>query len=121
MDDFNSNNQANVEKFLQAMGEYQPPIPDAAVAHILAESGLSTSDTRVSRILNVACQKFISEVLQDCANAARQRVKSESNSDSKRQALDLQMSDLKASLKNKGICIDRPDFIVSIPQKNQEE
>lgn len=108
----------NIERFLRGMAEYPPPIPDAVVMHILAQAGLSTSDPRVHRTLNVACQKFITDVIEDCALAAQRRVKG--TKQGKKEKPDLQVSDLKVALETRGIHVHRPEFIVSIPSKNQE-
>ena len=108
----------NIEKFLKGMTEYPPPIPDAVVMHVLAQAGLATSDPRVHRTLNVACQKFITDVIHDCAIAAGQRVKRTSKG--KKEKPDLQVSDLKIALETRGIHVHRPEFIVSIPSKNKE-
>ncbi|KAH0785925.1 transcription initiation factor TFIID subunit 10-like protein [Histomonas meleagridis] len=99
------------------MAEYPPPIPDAVISHILSEAGLSTSDIRVCRTLNVACQKFISDVLEDCASIAKQRKKSTTKD--KLKNIDLQVSDLKAALEMRDIHVHRPEFIVSIPQTEE--
>jgi len=112
--------QANIEKFLSGMTEYPPPIPDTVICHVLAEAGLSTTDPRVHRTLNVACQKFIADILDDCAVAAKQRAKPAKSSSSKKK-LDLQLSDLKAALELRGIRCHRPEFIVSIPKTENDE
>lgn len=109
---------ANIEQFLKSMTEYLPPIPDAVVMHVLAQAGLSTSDPRVHRTLNVACQKFIAEVVEDCAIAATQRRGRNKQNKTK---LDLQVSDLKAALETRGIHVHRPEFIVSIPSKHKDQ
>ena len=111
---------ANIEKFLRGMSEYPSPIPDTVIMHVLAEAGLQTSDPRVHRTLNVAIQKFITEVLTDCATAAKQRNKAAQSSSSKK-SLDLQVSDLKWVLERRDIHVYRPEFIVSIPQTGHEE
>jgi transcription initiation factor TFIID subunit 10 len=110
---------ANIEKFLKGMSEYPPPIPDAVIMRILAEAGLATSDARVHRTLNVACQKFIDDVLQDCAANAKRRVKRNKSGGSKK-GLDLQVSDLKVALENRSIHVHRPEFIVSIPKTGHD-
>lgn len=106
----------NIDIFLRGMAEYPPPIPDAVIMHILAEAGLSTSDPRVHRTLNVACQKFISDVLDDCACVARQKKKGKGG---KQKGLDLEVSDLKVALEMRNIHIHRPEFIVSMPQAEE--
>ncbi|KAK8891000.1 Transcription initiation factor TFIID subunit 10 [Tritrichomonas musculus] len=112
---------ANIEKFLRGMSEYPSPIPDTVIMHVLAEAGLQTSDPRVHRTLNVAIQKFITEVLADCATAAKQRNKASQQSSSSKKSLDLQVSDLKCVLERRDIHVYRPEFIVSIPQNGHEE
>jgi transcription initiation factor TFIID subunit 10 len=106
---------ANIEKFLRSMNEYPPPIPDTVVMHVLAEAGMSTSDRPVHRTLNVACQKFIADILEDSSAVAKQRIQKKG-----KKGLDLQVSDLKVALEMRGIHIHRPDFIVSIPRNDEE-
>jgi transcription initiation factor TFIID subunit 10 len=107
---------ANIEKFLKGMSEYPPPIPDAVMMRVLSEAGLATSDPRVHRTLNVACQKFIDDVLRDCLACAKKRVKKNSKGGSSKKGIDLQVPDLKIALGNRGIHVHRPEFIVSIPK-----
>lgn len=109
---------ANIEKFLKGMGDYKAPIPDTVITHILAEAGLSTSDPRVHRTLNVACQKFIFDVITDCSTCAELRIKRTKGKAKKEK--DLLVSDLKTALEAKGMHVHRPDFIVSIPRSDHE-
>jgi hypothetical protein len=108
---------ANIEKFLRSMNEYPPPIPDTVVMHVLAEAGMATSDRAVQRTLNVACQKFIADVLEDCSCIAKKRVQKPKA----KKGMDLQVSDLKEALEMHGIHVHRPDFIVSIPRNEENE
>lgn len=114
---------SNIDKFLREMGEYPPPIPDTVIMHILAEAGLSTGDPRVHRTLNVACQKFINDVLESCVAIARRRAKSDKDHKNlaAKKTVDIQVSDLKEALGNVGIQVHRPEFIVSIPNSSHEE
>ena len=112
-----SNESANIAAFLREMGDYTPPIPDSVIMHILAEAGMSTSDPRVHRTLNVACQKFINDVLEDCSRNAKRRQKDQKDQNK----ANLQVSDLKKALEKYGIHVHRPDFIVSIPKKENPE
>ena len=116
----NEDETANIAQFLREMNDYSPPIPDSVIMHILAEAGMSTSDPRVHRTLNVACQKFINDVLEECSNIAKQRQKKEEGN-KKQNKISLQVSDLKQALERFGIHVHRPDFIVSIPKKDNPE
>jgi len=103
--------------FLKEMQDYPAPIPDSVVMHLLAEAGMNTTDPRVHRTVNIACQKFIWEVISDCANIKKREMK---GNQKKNQNTDLTLSELKTVLNARGIHIHRPDFIVSIPDNDKK-
>lgn len=100
---------ANIGEFLRGMEDYIPPIPDSVIMHILADAGMSTSDARVHRTINVACQKFISDVLDYCMHKKGT------------EKATLKVSDLKQALEHYGIRVDRPEFIVSFPPQENSQ
>ncbi|EAX89202.1 hypothetical protein TVAG_121360 [Trichomonas vaginalis G3] len=106
-----------IEQFLQKLEDYPPPIPDSVIKQILSECGMHTNDIRVSHIMNVVCQKFMSDVMTKCCECAKLRAKE----DKKKKKLDIQVSDLKAALETRGIHVNRPEFIVSIEPDEKEK
>ena len=109
----------NIQTFLSHIQDYPPPIPDSVIRHILSETGLNTDDIRVIHTMNVACQKFIFDVLQLTSSIARSRVKEDKTT--KKKKVDLQVSDLKRALETFDVQINRPEFIVSIPKESKEK
>ena len=112
--------KANLEAFLTHFQNYPPPIPDTVIRHILSENGMNTDDILVIHTMNVACQKFISDVLQHTTDIANARVKDE-KSNNKKKKIDLQVCDLKKALETYDIHVNRPEFIVSIPKETKEK
>lgn len=111
----NAQDSADIENFMIKLQDYPSPIPDSVIKHICAESGLNTTDARVTSAISVVTQKFISEVLRNCSDFAKARAAQENPG--KIRKLDLQFSDLKQALAKRGIHVNRPEFIVSLPQK----
>lgn len=103
--------------FISRLNEYNPPIPDPVINNILAEAGCNTSDKRVSRIFNLACQKFIRDVLEQCRNNERINNPDPSYEPKKY----LQVGDVKEALKTKDIHVHRPDYIVGVRGENEIE
>ncbi|XP_038983858.1 transcription initiation factor TFIID subunit 10 isoform X3 [Phoenix dactylifera] len=52
-------------EFLASLMDYTPTIPDELVEHYLSRSGFHCPDLRLTRLVAVAAQKFISEVASD--------------------------------------------------------
>lgn len=115
--EFPSPTDANkISQFIQELGDYIPPIPESVINQILAECGMQTDDVVVSHIMNVVCQKFMRDVMVKCCANAKVRAKE----DKKKKKLDIQVSDLKLALETRGIHVNRPEFIVSIPPDSKD-
>lgn len=106
-----------IAMFLDMMGEYLPAIPDPVMAKILSQSGLQTSDVRVLRTLNIACQKFFTEVLDSCVSYSNQRAQADLPKGSNKKTTEILVSDIKKALETKDIKIYRPEYFVSDPQE----
>ena len=106
---------AYIETFLKELQDYTPPIPEPVIKHLLAEGGMSTTDSRVSLVMNIATQKFISEVIESAAKEARERIARESPEYSQKKKMDLQVSDIKPYLQSRQMPIYRPEYLVSLP------
>ena len=104
-----------IAEFLNNMQDYPAPIPDNVMIHLLSDAGLNTTDPRVHRTINAAVQKFINDILVDCASCAKKNHKEKGKKDK----LDLTVYDLKEVLQTRNIQIHRPDFIVSFPQNQK--
>mmetsp|Transcript_26438 Transcript_26438/g.46871 ORF Transcript_26438/g.46871 Transcript_26438/m.46871 type:complete len:133 (-) Transcript_26438:145-543(-) len=94
-------------RLLKEMGDYEPTIPDAVVTHYLEKVGFSTDDKKIKRLIALATQKFLYEVITD----AMQKSKIREKRDQKKRRV-LQMEDLASSLKAHGINVVKPDTFV---------
>ena len=112
----------NIETFLQDLQDYTSPIPEAVIKHLMAEGGCNTTDSRVAMVMNVATQKFITEIMQAAAQVAKDRINKETFDSSNKKKMDLQVSDLKQVFKRTRvqIPINRPEYLVSLPTDEQE-
>ena len=108
---------SNIEEFIKSLQDYTPPIPENLINHLLAESGMNTTDPRVSLAVNVATQKFINNVLNRCRDAAKERILNDTNQSTKRK-MDLQVSDVKQAISHY-FPIHRPEFLVSLPEDEE--
>lgn len=103
--DTNTKNEENfmkeldsINNFLNIINEIQLPIPDKVINNICAQSGLSTSDPRLSRLLSLASQYIICQIISECRKSGN---------------LDLQISDIKKALEKMNINVYRPEYIVN--------
>ena len=107
----------NLEAFINNIQDYPPPIPDSVIKNIMSTYGMNTDDIRVIHTMNVACQKFISDVLTQTTAIAKARAKEDKSQKNKK--IDLQICDLKNALLPYDIHVNRPEFIVSIPKETK--
>uniref|UniRef100_A0ACD5XW28 Uncharacterized protein n=1 Tax=Avena sativa TaxID=4498 RepID=A0ACD5XW28_AVESA len=57
--------EAVLTEFLSSLMDYTPTIPDELVEHYLGRSGFHCPDVRLTRLVAVATQKFISDIASD--------------------------------------------------------
>ncbi|ONK70216.1 uncharacterized protein A4U43_C05F31460 [Asparagus officinalis] len=93
-------------------------IPDELVEHYLAKSGFQCPDLRLTRLVAVAAQKFISEVasdaLQHCKARTAAPVKDKSKQP-KEKRLVLTMDDLSKALREYGVNLKHPEYFADSP------
>ena len=110
----------NIVTFLTQIYDYTPPnIPEPIINRILSDAGMPNSNRIVNRTLNIAIQKFITDVIKDSTKCAKQRMKAEKSS--KKSPMDIQVVDVKSALNIRGIHVHRPDFIVSLPKQESSQ
>uniref|UniRef100_A0A453KVS1 Transcription initiation factor TFIID subunit 10 n=1 Tax=Aegilops tauschii subsp. strangulata TaxID=200361 RepID=A0A453KVS1_AEGTS len=66
--------EAVLTEFLSSLMDYNPMIPDELVEHYLGRSGFHCPDLRLTRLVAVATQKFISDIASDSLQHCKARV-----------------------------------------------
>jgi len=97
--------------FLNQLEDYTPAIPDAVTVHYLNTSGFETTDPRIVRLISIAAQKFISEVVNDALQHCKMRGASgQTKKTTKDKKYTLTMEDLSPALSDYGINVKKPPY-----------
>jgi len=103
----------SLSDLLMQLEDYAPTIPDAVSNHYLHMAGFEATDPRMSRLLSIAAQKFISDVVNEAfthcklkgqANLANNKAKV------KDKKYTLTMEDLIPVLNDHGITVKKPPY-----------
>jgi transcription initiation factor TFIID subunit 10 len=105
---------------LERLDEQPPLVPDELTQYILCKSGQGSSDLRVTRIVSLAGQRFISAVLNETLQLCKTRLTA-----SKRQLKqggyvekrELMTEDLAKALKEYGVHLSRPQYYLDDDSK----
>ncbi|CAD7079693.1 unnamed protein product [Hermetia illucens] len=107
--------------FLLQLEDYTPTIPDAVTSHYLNTAGFEANDPRIVRLISIAAQKFISDVVNDALQHCKTRtsnVSGSSHGSSKNKAgtkdrkYTLTMEDLTPALADYGITVRKAHYFV---------
>ncbi|KAK8831888.1 TATA Binding Protein Associated Factor 10 [Blastocystis sp. ATCC 50177/Nand II] len=93
-----------VKELIKALKEYTPTIPDEITKYLLQTSGCNIEDETSIRLVSLATQRYISEIISVARNYNKMRRESEKTNDpdtEKNQALLLK--DLQNALHDLGI------------------
>ncbi|CAL2044509.1 hypothetical protein CAEBREN_01719 [Caenorhabditis brenneri] len=60
-------------EFINQLGDYPPTIPDSVTMHFLKSAGVEGTDPRVTRMVSLAAQKHISDIILDAMTSARMK------------------------------------------------
>ena len=97
--------------FLLNLEEFTPTIPDSVTMHYLNASGFESSDPRVIRLISLAAQKFVSDVVNDALHHSKIRAAGGiSKKVVKDKKLVLSMEDLAPALQEYGINAKKPHY-----------
>ena len=58
-------NHDDTHEFINQLGDYPPTIPDSVTMHFLKSAGVEGTDPRVTRMISLAAQKHISDIILD--------------------------------------------------------
>lgn len=99
--------------FLKQLEEYNPTIPETVTAHYLNSAGFEASDPRLLRLVSLAAQKFMSDMLNDALQHSKMRGNA-AHSSSKNKLKDkryvLTLDDLTPALQDYGITVKKPPY-----------
>ncbi|XP_015696891.2 transcription initiation factor TFIID subunit 10 [Oryza brachyantha] len=106
-------------EFLSSLMDYTPTIPDELVEHYLGRSGFHCPDLRLTRLVAVATQKFISDIasdsLQHCKARVAAPIKDNKSKQPKDRRLVLTMDDLSKALQEHGVNLKHPEYFADSP------
>ncbi|XP_015911033.1 transcription initiation factor TFIID subunit 10 [Parasteatoda tepidariorum] len=98
-------------EFIDQLEDYTPTVPEPVVKHFLKAAGAESTDPRVSRLIALAAEKFISDIANDALQHCKMRGAGQS---SKKAAKDkryvLSMEDLTPALADYGINGKKPHY-----------
>ncbi|XP_002130392.3 transcription initiation factor TFIID subunit 10-like [Ciona intestinalis] len=96
---------------LQQLETYTPVIPDGVARHYLNRAGVNTTDPAVVRLIALASQKFISDIVNDAMQLNRMKGSSQTSRGGKKEKRSLlTMEDLLPSLAERGIKVKKPSY-----------
>ncbi|ODN06117.1 Transcription initiation factor TFIID subunit 10 [Orchesella cincta] len=97
---------------LMQLEDYSPTIPDAVANHYLHMAGFESSDPRMSRLLSLAAQKFISDIVNEAFQQCKLKgqVVTAGKAKVKDKKYVLTMEDLIPVLNEHGIAIRKPPY-----------
>ncbi|KAM0863569.1 hypothetical protein ACQ4PT_044513 [Festuca glaucescens] len=94
-------------------------IPDELVEHYLGRSGFHSPDLRLTRLVAVAAQKFVSDIasdsLQHCKARVAAPIKDNKSKQPKDRRLVLTMDDLSKALLEHGVNLKHPEYFADSP------
>ena len=102
-------------------------IPDELTNLYLRRAGVATPDSRVTRLVSLATERFVRQVADDayrCAvqrNQAQAREKKERGYDPRDKRLVLETEDLAAALKDYGVNLHKPPYFVGAVEAAEDE
>lgn len=99
-----------LSEFLMQLEEYSPTIPDIVTLNYLNSSGFESSDPRVVRLISLAAQKFISDIVNDAMTHCKLKAVSSQKKMTKDKKLVLSMEDLAPALADHGLNVKKPQY-----------
>ncbi|EDW25410.1 GL26445 [Drosophila persimilis] len=106
---------AHLSDFMLQLEDYTPLIPDAVTAHYLNLGGFQADDKRIVRLISIAAQKYMSEIMDDALQHSKARTHLQTTntpggSKAKDRKFTLTMEDLQPALADYGINVRKMDY-----------
>ncbi|KAG0495799.1 hypothetical protein HPP92_000463 [Vanilla planifolia] len=115
--------EAALTEFLSSLMDYTPTIPDELVEHYLGKSGFHCPDLRLTRLVAVATQKFISEVASEALQHCKARLAApvrDKSKQPKEKRLVLTMDDLSKALREYGVNLKHQEYFADSPSTGMD-
>ncbi len=89
-----------------------PQIPDSLANHFLHAAGFDSSDPRMSRLISLACQKFLSDIINEAFTHCKLKGAAPVGKGNKKQEKKfiLALEDLTPILNDYGITVKKPMY-----------
>ncbi|KAF5799307.1 putative transcription initiation factor TFIID, 23-30kDa subunit [Helianthus annuus] len=114
----------SLSDFLASLTDYTPTIPDELVEHYLAKSGFQCPDVRLTRLVAVAAQKFVSDIaidaLQHCKARQAAVVRDKKDKQQRDKRLIMNMEDLSKALQEYGVNVKHQEYFADNPSAGLE-
>jgi transcription initiation factor TFIID subunit 10 len=99
-------------QFFSSLDNYAPTLPIEVTYHLLGKAGVNIHDQRVNKLVSLAADKFMADIIFDAKQFSLLRQQSQ-RKDLKRKATEsadtLQFQDVVRSLKIRGVSVGRPN------------
>lgn len=100
--------QPSKTNLLEAIEEFDSSIPDVVVEHFLNVAGMQTNDKRITRLIAIAAQKFVHDIVSDSLQHCKLR--GAAGKKTKEKKYTLTIDDLSSALAEYGIEVRRPHY-----------
>ncbi|KAH8261860.1 hypothetical protein KR038_006046 [Drosophila bunnanda] len=105
----------HLSDFMSQLEEYSPLIPDAVTSHYLNMGGFQSDDKRIVRLISIAAQKYMSDIIDDALQHSKARTHMQTSntpggSKAKDRKFTLTMEDLQPALADYGINVRKMDY-----------
>mmetsp|Transcript_2130 Transcript_2130/g.5403 ORF Transcript_2130/g.5403 Transcript_2130/m.5403 type:complete len:120 (+) Transcript_2130:50-409(+) len=103
-------------QLLQQLDEQPPLVPDELTQYLMRRSGQDCKDPKLVRLISLAAQRFIAEVVHDSLQLCKARLGSANKKQLKaagyRDKRVLTIEDLSKALKEFGVTVRQPPYMV---------
>ncbi|EDW77587.1 uncharacterized protein Dwil_GK24479 [Drosophila willistoni] len=106
---------SHLSDFMLQLEDYTPLIPDTVTSHYLNMGGFHADDKRIVRLVSLAAQKYISDVIDDALQHSKARTHMQNSntpggSKAKDRKFTLTMEDLQQALADYGVNVRKMDY-----------
>ncbi|WKY09475.1 hypothetical protein Q1695_002104 [Nippostrongylus brasiliensis] len=101
----------SMRDFINELEDYVPTIPDSVTQHFMRSCGCDCSDPRIIRLIALATQKYVSDIILDAMQQARMKGLGQTKKGTKETRYCLTNDVLESVLKEYGINYALPPYM----------